>query len=193
MSLFTVDSNNILGASVQEAGRYNVKVVKADVGTTGRGDDKMTVDYEVLDGKYKGGQVRYNVMTWLAEDNDKLEKTIKRFNTFAVAIGVKDGAGIDSLQQLAKGAVGKKLTIDVDWGEPNNRGNSYLQAYGYHVLSSEVSEPNGVTRPGADSNQGGNSNPFGNGGGQPTSQATGGMFGGNADSIDISDDDLPFD
>ena len=47
MPLFITDSNNVLGASVQEAGLYNVKIVKAEVGKTGRGQQKITLDYEI--------------------------------------------------------------------------------------------------------------------------------------------------
>lgn len=188
MSLFTVDSNNVFGVGVQEAGKYNVKIVKAEVGTTGRGQQKLTLDYEVVDGKYKGGQIRYQVMTW-DDDQAHIEVTIKRFNTFVVALGVKDGAPIDRLDQIAKAALNRELSVDTEWAEPNSKGNIYLQVRGYHKTDPNGSQPNGVTRTGegqgnrqnsaVNSSTANNSNtadPFANAGGQ----------------VDITDDDLPF-
>ncbi|AUV71623.1 DUF669 domain-containing protein [Lactiplantibacillus plantarum] len=181
MSLFTVDSNNVFGVGVQEAGKYNVKIVKAEVGTTGRGQQKLTLDYEVVDGKYKGGQIRYQVMTW-DDEQDHFDMTVKRFNTFLVAVGVKDGAPIDTLNQIANGVVNRTLAVDAEWGDPNSKGNVYLQVYGYHKVDPEGSKPNGVKRPnGNTTNTPANT--------QPANTST---YDNNGDQIDISDDDLPF-
>lgn len=178
MPLFTVDSNNVFGIGVQEAGKYNVKVVKAETGTTGRGQDKLTLDYEVVDGKYKGGQIRYQVMTW-DDDAEHIEMTIKRFNSFVIAFGAKDGTAINSLSDIAKAAFNRELSVDAGWGEPNNRGNVYLQVNGYHALDPEGSQPNGIKRP-----NGNQSSPTTSNNAQPA--------GTSGDQIEISDDDLPF-
>lgn len=197
MSLFTVDSNNTFGNGVAEAGKYNVKIVKADSNQAqSTGNTYISIDYQVLDGKYKGGEIRYQSLTW---DNNNVEMSVKRFNTLAVAIGVKDGVQIDSVAQFAKAIVGKVLSINVDWGEPNNKGNIYLTVRGYGKLDENGSQPNGVKRP---SNKPQASpdivDSFNNavkGMGQPQPKGdpfASNPFANNGDAVDISDDDLPF-
>ncbi|WP_143462786.1 DUF669 domain-containing protein [Levilactobacillus enshiensis] len=186
MSLFTTDSNNVMGMGVQEAGQYNAQIVKAVADKASTGRETLTLDYQVLDGKYQGGEIRYQTMTWVKDDAEKLKQTIRRFNTLVVALGVGDGVTIESIPQLAKAVLNKKLTIDVDWGEPNNKGNIYLEVNGYHLLGSEASKPNGVRRPNETQ-----SNRKGKGTAAP-SPASSDPFANTGDSIDISEDDLPF-
>lgn len=187
MPLFTVDHNNVFGKYVEEAGRYNVKIVRADMHHSKQGNDYITVDYEVQDGKYKGGQIRYQNITWSNED---LDGSIKRFNTFAVALGASDGTSFDSVGQFAASILNKLLTIDVDWDEPNTNGKVYLTVKGYHKLLNEPSQPNGVRRPDASSaQQSSNVTPFT----KPSQQtATDPFAGGSGKPVNISDDDLPF-
>ncbi|WP_143463749.1 DUF669 domain-containing protein [Levilactobacillus enshiensis] len=186
MSLFTTDSNNVFGTGVQEAGSYNVQIIKAEAGKANSGREKLTLDYQVLDGKYAGGEIRYQTMTWINDDNEKLKQSIRRFNTLVVALGVGDGVKIESIPQLAKSVLNKKLTVDVDWAEPNNKGNVYLEVRGYHLLDPEGSKPNGVRRPNE-------SQPSGKGKGTAAPSATSSdPFANTGDSIDISEDDLPF-
>ena len=187
MSLFTTDSNNVFGTGVQEAGSYNAKIVKAEAGkanSTGR--ETLTLDYQVLDGKYQGGEIRYQTMTWVKDDAEKLKQTIRRFNTLVVALGVDDGVVIESIPQLAKAVLNKKLTIDVDWAEPNRSGNIYLEVRGYHLLDPEGSKPNGVRRPN-ESDTASAKKPAAN---PKTSSAD--PFANSGDSIDISEEDLSF-
>lgn len=185
MSLFTTDSNNVFGTGVQEAGSYNAKIVKAEAGKARSGRETLTLDYQVLDGKYQGGEIRYQTLTWVEDDAEKLKQTVRRFNTLVVALGVQDGVVIQSISQLAKSVLGKKLTIDVDWAEPNNKGNVYLEVRGYHLLDPEGSKPNGVTRP--TGNQSSRSH-------QSSTPATNNSdpFANTNGSVDISDEDLPF-
>ncbi|MQN23663.1 DUF669 domain-containing protein [Lentilactobacillus buchneri] len=188
MPLFITDSNNVLGASVQEAGLYNVKIVKAEVGKTGRGQQKITLDYEIIDGKYQGATIPYQTLTWNDEDSNSLKKSQRRFNTLVVALGATNGTPIDSLQSIVNSAVGKTLSVDTEWGQPNNKGNIYLNAYNYHPVNPDGSQPNGVKRPQSNSQGSSSSNeksleqndPFAN------------SKGAN-DAINVSDDDLPFD
>ncbi|RRG03941.1 MAG: DUF669 domain-containing protein [Lactobacillus sp.] len=189
MSLFTVDSNNVFGMSVQEAGTYNVKVVKVQTTTTkGRGLPMLTLDVEVIDGKYKGGQIRYQNLVWDSSDEEHLETSIKRFNTFLVALGVKDGARVDSIGQIAKAAQNSQLSVETEWGEPNNSGQVYLQVRGYHPLNPDGSQPNGVKRPNAGQNPSRSiSNNTSN---QEIKHSTDSF--GKDDGINISDSDLPF-
>ncbi|WP_203663755.1 DUF669 domain-containing protein [Lacticaseibacillus sp. 53-4] len=180
MSLFTVNSNNVFGAGVSEAGTYNVFVSAATVHQSKAGNAYISADFQVLDGKYKGGEVRYQNITW---DENNREVSEKRFNTIAVAIGAQDGVVIESIQQFAQAILGKKLSVDVDWGEPNEKGNVYLEVKGYHKLSTEGSKPNGVRRPGTTTHA--SINPA-----APTPDDD--PFPDRNKTIDISDDDLPF-
>lgn len=192
MSLFTTDSNNVFGNGVQEAGSYNVKIVKAEAGKAkNSGRETLTLDYQVLDGKYAGGEIRYQTMTWIDDDSEKLKQSIRRFNTLVVALGVGDGVTIESIPQLAKSVLNKELTVDVDWGDPNNKGNVYLEVRGYHLLDPEGSKPNGIKRSDSQTNK--HSGGFNNAStGKPTSTADPFAGNGSGDTVDISDDDLPF-
>lgn len=185
MSLFTVDSNNVFGTGVTEAGTYNVKIVKAMVNNSSNNNQYISIDFQVLDGTYKGGQIRYQNVTWSTDD---LENSIKRFNTIAVAVGAQDGVEINSVTQFANAIKDKQLTIDVDWAEPNNKGKIYLEVRGYHQLSKDPSHPNGVKRP--DANNGNPNAGIANRSAAPTQ--SGDPFANSNQSIDISDDDIPF-
>ncbi|MDB1103668.1 DUF669 domain-containing protein [Lentilactobacillus parabuchneri] len=190
MPLFTVDSNNVLGMSVQEAGLYNVKIIIAEVGKTGRNQQKITIDYEIIDGKYQGATIPYQVLTWNDESSDSLRKSERRFNTFVIALGASSGTVIDSLQSIANIAVNRTLSVDTEWGQPNNKGNIYLNAYNYHPVNPKGSQPNGVKRP--DQNQPDSSTqPTGSTNSTP-SGSTSDPFSNSGDSINVSDDDLPF-
>nr|DAJ07129.1 MAG TPA: Protein of unknown function (DUF669) [Caudoviricetes sp.] len=183
MAWLTVDSNNVLGSMVEEAGTYNVQITRADVSKSGRGNQYISIDYQVLDGTYKGAEIRFQNVTWT---NDDPEASKKRFNTILVAVGVPDGTDVESIEQCAKGLLGKKLTIDVDWADPNSRGKIYLQVRSYHKLSQDPSKPNGVKRPntGQTSDKPATGTPLPNDNDDP--------FAKSNDSFDIQDSDLPF-
>lgn len=183
MSLFTVDSNNVFSGGVAEAGKYNVQIVKTMNSVSGRNNQYVTIDYEVLDGKYKGSQIKFQNVTW---DNDDVENSTKRFNTIAVAIGAKDGVEIESVSQFANAIKGKKLSIDIDWEKPNNKGKVYLGVKGYGPLDPDGSKPNGVTRPNKN-----NTIPKAKAG-NITSTAKNDSFAKNGEQITIDDDSLPF-
>lgn len=185
MSLFTVDSGNVFGTGVAEAGTYNVKIVKAMVNKSSKGNQYVSIDYQVLDGAYAGGQIRYQNVTWSVGD---LDNSIKRFNTIAVAVGAQDGVEINSVTQFANAIKDKQLTIDVDWAEPNTNGKIYLEVRGYHKLSQDPSKPNGVKRP--DTHAGIPNAGIANS--SAASTRSNDPFANSSQSIDISDDDLPF-
>lgn len=189
MSLFTTDSNNVMGMGVQEAGSYNVQIVKAEAGKANSGRAKLTLDYQVLDGKYQGGEIRYQTMTWVDDDEESRALSVRRFNTFVVALGVGDGIPVESIPQLAKSVLNKKLTVDVDWGKPNQNGRIYLEVRGYHLLDEDGSKPNGVKRPESSAKGGSSKKPSGFGGSKP---AASDPFANTGDAVDISDDMLPF-
>lgn len=185
MSLFTVDSKNVFGTGVAEAGTYNVKIVKTMVQKSKNGNQYVSIDYQVLDGTYAGGQIRYQNVTWSTDD---LENSIKRFNTIAVALGAKDGYEFQSVAQFADAIKDQKLTIDVDWAEPNTSGKIYLEVRGYHQLSEDPSKPNGIKRP--DTNAGNPNAGIANRSATPTQSND--AFANSGNSIDISDDSIPF-
>jgi hypothetical protein len=114
MTLFVVDSQNVFGKSVGEAGSYNVKILSdSEYKKTQQTQEDMAVlNYEVIDGKYTGGKVLYDNLVW---KNDNVEMSVKRFNTVLAAIGVPDGTEIESVQQLVQALKGKQLNITVDW------------------------------------------------------------------------------
>lgn len=146
MTLFVVDSQNTLGKSVREAGSYNVTILHdSEYRKTKETQNDMAVfNYEVIDGKYKGGKILYDNIVW---DNNDIELSVKRFNTILAAVGIPDGTRIDSIQQLVDGLKGKTLNITVDWkhSEYNDRWN--LSVKGYSKFDQEGSKPNGVERP----------------------------------------------
>ena len=98
MAWLTVNSKNVFGASVQEAGTYNVKIVRSEVNKSGRGNQYISVDYQVLDGKYKGGEIRYQNLTW--DDND-IETSQKRFNTLLTATCTPAGTAVPSIEAVS--------------------------------------------------------------------------------------------
>lgn len=183
MAWLTVNSKNVFGASVQEAGTYNVKIVRSEVNKSGRGNQYISIDYQVLDGKYKGGEIRYQNLTW--DDND-IETSQKRFNTLLTAIGIPDGTDVPSIEACANGLIGKQLSIDVNWAEPNNKGNIYLEVRGYHKLSQEGSQPNGVKRPNTGQASTGKSS------NAPLPSDSDDPFANSNDTVDVKDSDLPF-
>lgn len=114
--------------------------------------------------------------------------SIKRFNTFLVALGVKDGSTVENLGQIAQAAKGNTLAVETQWGQPNNNGQVYLEVRSYHRKNSDGSQPNGVKRPNAGqtnvTNGNSNSNPFPKTNSDPFSKKN--------DSIEVTDDQLPF-
>ena len=181
MALFTVDSNNTFGKSVQEAGRYNVKVLDSSKYTNAKnsGNEMLVLDYEVLDGAYAGGRVLYDNFVW---NPDNVEQSEKRFNTLLVAAGVNDGTVINSVKDILRGIINKQLNINTEWQKSDFNGKWNLHVKGYDKLDSEGSKSNGEKRPQDGSQPAPKSqtpDPFANSGNKPN-------------ELDISDDDLPF-
>ncbi|WP_047999390.1 DUF669 domain-containing protein [Lactiplantibacillus herbarum] len=156
MALFTVDSSNTFGQSVEEAGKYNVVIASSSQYKQSQSTNKpMAVfDYEVLDGQYKGGMIRFDNEIWDGTTEDKAKLSAKRFSTIAVALGAQNGSAFDSIEQFVNQAVGNKLAITVDW-EVGNNGKIYLTVKGYEPYMQDGSKPNGVRRP--EGQQGGSS------------------------------------
>ena len=179
MALFTVDSNNTFGKSVQEAGRYNVKVLDSSKYTNAKnsGNEMLVLDYEVLDGAYAGGRVLYDNFVW---NPDNVEQSEKRFNTLLVAAGVNDGTVINSVKDILRGIINKQLNINTEWKQSDFNGKWNLNVKGYDKLDSEGSKPNGEKRP--------------QDGSQPaTNQPNVNPFAASGNTeIDIKDEDLPF-
>lgn len=176
MTLFNVDSNNTFGGIfVEEAGHYNVKVLPSSkyAKTKKTGNEMLTLDYEVLDGMYAGGQIRFNNVVW---ELDNIERSIKRFNTLLVAAGVEDGTPINSIEDILRGIIGKTLNVTTEWQHSDYSGKWNLNVKGYNKLDHEGSKPNGEKRP--DDSQAQNNN--------------GGGFQSKGNEIDITDDNLPF-
>ena len=153
---FTTNSNNIFngGTFVAEAGTYYVKIVKA-VAThaNSTGNEMLQLDYEVIDGKYAGGQVRYDNQVWNEATEESYNNSIRRFNTLAWAVGVQDGLQIPNMQVFAQSLLNKILAIEVKWSDqPNSKGYYNLQVTRHLPKLDGESQPNGVKRP--DSNQG---------------------------------------
>lgn len=145
----TVDSTNVFGKFVEESGRYNVTILPTSKASTTKsgGDDMATLNFEVLDGDYAGGQIRYNNITWKDDTQANLEISVKRFNTILVAIGLEDGKHLScSMEQLVQSLVGKELNISTEW-EKNIKGNYNLNVTAYRPIDPEGSKPDGTKRP----------------------------------------------
>lgn len=155
--LFRVDSNNTFrGQRVEEAGTYNVEIVKSELKNSSNGNPMINLDYRVLDGTYEGAKIEYaDTMTWIDSDPEKLERSIKRFNDLLVKIGIPDGTQVDTIQDYAKGLMGQKLNVTVEWHQSdygNNAGNYFLRVKYHSKLDPEGSKPNGQKRPESSSN-----------------------------------------
>lgn len=179
MALFTVDPNNVFGKTVDEAGTYNVKVADSSVYKESSTHKPMAVlNFEVLDGKYAGGQIRYDNVVWDDSTTEKYYQSITRFNTIMVMAAVPEGTPLNSIQEFVTGMIGKKLAIDVDWTQSQN-GKFYLTVQRYRPLLKEGSQPNGKKRPTGD---------------QVTDDMVNGFNQSQQQSqpIDVSNDELPF-
>lgn len=199
MPLFTVDPNNVFGKMIDEAGTYNVKVLPTSQLVTAKsGKQMVTLNFEVLDGKYAGGEIRYENVVWDDSTTEKYYQSITRFNTILVAAKVPAGTEIADLGAFTRGMVGKQLAVNTDWEQANN-GNYYLRVTGYRNYQEDGSKPNGVKRP-----QGNSNNRQGNGftnnyqqqnTKQPTNNGfanNGGFNNPNNNQEPIRDDQLPF-
>lgn len=195
MALFTVNSKNVFGKNVEEAGIYNVRVLPTTVLKTSSTNKPMVVmNYEVLDGKYAGGEIRYDNLVWQEDSQESFNNSIKRFNTVMVAAGVPDGTPLNTLNDFVAGMIGKELAVEVEWGKPNRNGDSYLSVRSYRKFMQDGSKPNGIRRPQSNSsnqdNRGGQANTGFNNAGQPQSNNYPQSNGNGAPTID--DDQLPF-
>lgn len=170
MVLFTADSKNVFGQTVEEAGTYNVVVAPSSQYTTSKqtGKPMAVFDYEVIDGKYAGGQIRFDNEVWDDSTQEKASQSAKRFSTIAVALGAADGTAFDSIEQFVSQAVGNKLAVSVDW-ENGQNGKTYLVVKGHRPYMPNGSKPNGKMRPqgqtSAPSNGFGSAKAFTNAGG----------------------------
>lgn len=184
MALFTVDSNNTFGKSVQEAGYYNVKVLDSSELKAAKtsGNEMLVLNYEVLDGDYAGGRIMYDNFVW---NPDNIELSEKRFNTLLVAAAVPDGTPINSISDVLRGIINKKLNISTEWQQSDYNKKWNLSVKGYDKLDSQGSKPSGQKRP---DEVGGNTQqsvPFKNAGNHDPFSASG-------NGIEIDDNDLPF-
>ena len=201
---FTSDTSKVFGKMVEEAGSYNVKIMDSSVAKKSKTGKEMAVlDYEVLDGKYAGGSIKWHNIVWDESSEEAMQLSLKRFNTLTAALGFPDGTNFNmTLERFVEGIKGKQLNINVDWEEGNN-GNYHLAVKSQQELK-EKSEPNGKFRPTSNSGTSAtkaSSNPFGNTTqskqttSNPFEQTTlenTDPFAKNSTTIDIPDKDLPF-
>lgn len=146
----TVDENNVLGRRVEEAGKYNVRVLSTSaLKTSSTGKEMLTLNYEVVDGKYAGGQIRFDNIVWDDTTPEKEESSIKRFNTLMIAAGVPNGSNIASLEMMVKALITKynTMNISVEWDGPNDQGYYNLSVQNHNPTDPEGSKPNGVFAP----------------------------------------------
>lgn len=195
----TVDENNVLGRRVEEAGTYNVRLLPtSELKTSSTGKEMLVLNYEVLDGKYAGGTIRFDNVVYDDTTPEKEEQSLKRFNTLLVVAGVPAGTQINTLAILLQGLKKyNKMNVTVEWSsEPNDKGYYNLNVTSHNPTDPEGSKPNGVFAPARQ--QPGSSN-FGNR--QPAiDQAANSLpdnFGPSVDPFSgagttVSDADLPF-
>lgn len=192
---FTVDSSNIFGGGnfLNEAGTYNVKVLSTSTSglTKSSGDPMVTLNYEVVDGVHKGKQVLYDNLVWKEDSQEAMEKSIRRFNTVAVAAGATDGASISSIEIFLRALIDKTLNIEVEWEKNDYNGKWNASVRSHNSFDQEGSKPNGQMRPQADNTQ--QQSAFGQANSsQPTNQPEpSNPFGGQG-GLEIDDSQLPF-
>lgn len=70
---FSYNAGNMTPSGFVEIpdGEYILKIVSAQPGTTQNGDDKVTVDYEIAAGSFKGEQISYHNITFFKDTNSK--------------------------------------------------------------------------------------------------------------------------
>lgn len=195
----TVDENNVLGRRVEEAGTYNVRLLPtSELKTSSTGKEMLVLNYEVLDGKYAGGTIRFDNVVYDDTTPEKEEQSLKRFNTLLVVAGVPAGTQINTLAILLQGLKKyNKMNVTVEWSsEPNDKGYYNLNVTSHNPTDPEGSKPNGIFAPARQ--QPGASN-FGNR--QPAiDQAANNLPDNFGPSVDpfagagttVSDADLPF-
>ncbi|WGN89804.1 DUF669 domain-containing protein [Ligilactobacillus faecis] len=195
----TVDENNVLGRRVEEAGTYNVRLLPtSELKTSSTGKEMLVLNYEVLDGKYAGGTIKFDNVVYDDTTPEKEEQSLKRFNTLLVVAGVPAGTQINTLAILLQGLKKyNKMNVTVEWNsEPNDKGYYNLNVTSHNPTDPEGSKPNGVFAPARQ--QPGASN-FGNR--QPAiDQAANNLPDNFGPSVDpfagagttVSDADLPF-
>lgn len=188
MALFTVNNSNVFGNYLDEAGKYNVKILPSSKMTHTNNSDKpmMQLNFEVLDGDHQGAQINYANLVWDDNGQDHLNMSIRRFNTLAVAVGVQEGAQIESLQQLLNNIIGKHLSVATEWRQSDYNNKYYLTVTSYGKPLPNGSQPNGQMRPNDDQQQNAAANV------QPSGLPTMNDQKTNNDSGDIHADQLPF-
>ncbi|MBI4395469.1 MAG: DUF669 domain-containing protein, partial [Elusimicrobia bacterium] len=50
-------------------GDYHLRIMKTEAGTTRNGDDKVTVDFKVVDGAYVGRPINYHTVSFLPKES----------------------------------------------------------------------------------------------------------------------------
>lgn len=146
----TVDENNVLGRRVEEAGTYNVRLLPtSELKTSSTGKEMLVLNYEVLDGKYAGGTIRFDNVVYDDTTPEKEEQSLKRFNTLLVVAGVPAGTQINTLAILLQGLKKyNKMNVTVEWSsEPNDKGYYNLNVTSHNPTDPEGSKPNGVFAP----------------------------------------------
>lgn len=191
---FTTNTKNVLGQSVQEAGTYNVKILPtSEAKLTNSGKEMAVFDYEVVDGEYAGGQIRYDNVVW-SEDSEKAYNfSVANFNTMVIAAGATDGIRFDSIDQFVKSLIGKVINIRVEWETSTYKGETKtnLVVKAKKPQDPEGSKPNGITRDKATNGSKQQTNASSFSGNQQAQQGSFNPFQGQQ-GVDISDDDLPF-
>lgn len=188
----TVDSNNVLGTSVNESGKYNVRVLDtSEFKQTSTGKEMAVLNYEVLDGPYAGGQIRYDNVVWDESSPEAVQRSERSFNTILVAAGVDDGVKVDSMLKFVKGLVGKTLSVTTEWSEFNGKVN--LNVTQHNEPDVDGNKPSGITRDDFQAKNGGQqrNNQSQQGDLNPFQSKQNDPFGTGGE-INISDDDLPF-
>lgn len=191
--LFKVDENNTFGGNyLDEAGDYNVEIIKSDLGQSSRGNPTVRLDYRVLDGTHQGDEIKFaDQLVWVDASPEALDKSVRRFNDLLVKIGVPNGTVINTIEDYARGLMGKRLAITVEWQEQEfvrNKGKYYLRVKYHNKLQQGGSKPNGQHRPQAKANNGAGGFQDQPAPQQPQQQQQ--MIGDGPQAI--SDNDLPF-
>lgn len=79
--LFTVDQRMFSERLVTDGDCHNVKVLPSTVAKkSSTGKDMVALNYEVLDGKYASGKIRFDNVVWDDNTTDKYYNSITRFN-----------------------------------------------------------------------------------------------------------------
>ncbi|GKT04438.1 DUF669 domain-containing protein [Furfurilactobacillus entadae] len=184
-----IDRHNVAGGNyLNEAGTFEAFIYSFSTGVTKKGNNSLSIGYRVrtdVDQDHKGERVDY------ADNYNDSEIGERYINSLIVNAGVEEDKLPDdsnvNLTKIGMALLGKPVRITnervASYSDPSKKVNNITSVESTQFPKVAASERKGRIA-GDVTNKNGNS--------KSTHSVPADPFTGNSDSIDISDDDLPF-